>query len=190
MTLGADLVGGLGREVLALELAALLVDALLERPVERAQQRDPRALAAGDLVELLLHAGGELEVHVLAEVLDQEVRDDLADRLGVEAPLDDLDVAAVHDRRDRGGVRGRPADAVLLERLDQRRLGVARRRLREVLRRRHVLDGRAVALGQRRQPAGLLGLLGRVVLALGVDRGRTRRTASASPRRAGRSGRR
>ena len=112
---------------------ALLVDARLERPEELAQQRDPLALAAGDLVELLLHARREREVHVLAEVVDEQVGDDLADLLGVQAALLDADVAAVDDRRDRRRVGRRPADAVLLERLDQGRLGVAGRRLGEVL---------------------------------------------------------
>ena len=124
---------GLGREVRAPELLALLVDERLERPVELAQQRHPRALAAGDLVEVLLHPGRELEVDVVAEVLHEQVGDDLADRLGVQAALLDAHVAAIDDRRDRRRVRRRPADAVLLERLDQRRLGEARRRLGEVL---------------------------------------------------------
>src|SRR6185436_3744935 len=46
----ADLVGRLGREVAALELAPLLVDAIAQRAVERSQERHPLALAAGDLV--------------------------------------------------------------------------------------------------------------------------------------------
>ena len=41
----------------------------LELVVERAQERHPGALAAGDLVELLLHPGRELEVDVVPEVL-------------------------------------------------------------------------------------------------------------------------
>ena len=70
-----------------LQLLGLLVDAGPERRVELAHDRHPGALAARDLVELVLHAGRELEVHELAEVADEQVRDDLADRLGVEAPL-------------------------------------------------------------------------------------------------------
>ena len=63
--------------------------------VEGAQQRHPRPLAARDLVELLLHAGRELEVHVVAEVLDEQVRHDLADELRVQPALLDADVAPV-----------------------------------------------------------------------------------------------
>ena len=125
------------------EFATLLVDALLQRAVEGAQQRHPRPLAAGDLVELLLHACRELEVDVVAEVLDEQVRHDLADELRVQPALLDADVAAVEDRRDRGRVGRRPADPVLLERLDQRRLREARRRLGEVLGRRDVARPRS-----------------------------------------------
>src|SRR5438034_4529947 len=58
---------------------------------------------------------------------------------------------SLEDRRDRRGVRRRTTDTVLLEGFDQRRLGVARRRLGEVLRRRDRLDGRLVTRLQRRQ---------------------------------------
>ena len=109
-----------------------------------------------------------------------------ADRLRVEPALLDPDVAAVDDRRDRRRVGRRPADPVLLERLDQRRLGEARRRLGEVLGRRDVADVGPVALGQRRQATLGLVVLGRVVVAaLGVDAGepveqRPRRVARSS----------
>ena len=69
----------------------------------------------------------------LTEVFDQQVGDHLANVLRAQPPLDHLDVAAVDDRRDRRRIGRRAADAALLERLDQRCLGVARRRLREVL---------------------------------------------------------
>ena len=152
MALRADLVGRLGREVGPAGGLADLVDPVAQRRVERLEHRHPQTLAPGDLVELLLHPGREREVDVVAEVLDEEVRHDLADQLGMEAPLLDPDVAPVEDRRDRRGVGRRPADPVLLERLDQRRLGEARRRLREVLGRRHVADGRDRALAPG--PAG------------------------------------
>ena len=85
----------------------------------------------------------------------------------------DPDVAAVDDRRDRRGVRRRPADAVLLERLDQRRLGEARRRLGEVLGRGDLVD--AWSCRPRRARAGVpvsSSSSARVVVAaLGVDPG-------------------
>ena len=110
-----------------------------------------------------------------------------ADRLRVEPAFLDADVAAVDDRRDGRGVRRRPADPVLLERLDQRRLGEARRRLGEVLGRGHVLDRvRVAALGQRRQRPSPRPPRRRRRRGLRCRRGRNRRTAPSSPRRAAR----
>ena len=188
VALGADLVGRLGREVAALELAALLVHERLERPVEGAQQRHPRALAARDLVELLLHARRELQVHELAEVLDQQVGHDLADELRLQPALLDGHVAAIDDGRDGRRVRGRPPDAVLLERLDERRLRVARRRLGEVLGGRDLANVGRVALCERRQLALLLLLRRRRRRGPRCRRGRSPRTASGWRWRAGRSG--
>ena len=140
-----------------------------ERLVERRAAAAPTArLAAGDLVEVLLHARGEVEVDEVAEVLDEQVGDDLADVLGPQPALHHRHVAAIDDRRDRRGVGRRPADAVLLERLDQRRLGVARRRLGEVLRRRDLV-ARSCASPSRSAGSVRSGLLGRVVGSLGVD---------------------
>src|SRR5204863_76467 len=80
------------------------------------------------------------------ELADEQVRDDLPDGFRMQPSILHDDVPAVDDRGDRGGVRGRPADAVLFERLDQARLCEARRRLREMLLRIHRLDARLVAL--------------------------------------------
>jgi hypothetical protein len=104
VALGADLVGRDRGEVLAPKLLPLLVHERPQGSVERAQQGDPGALATGDLVELLLHPGGEGEIHVLAEVLHEQVGDDLGDRLRVEAALTDHDIAAIDDRGQRGRV--------------------------------------------------------------------------------------
>jgi hypothetical protein len=169
VALGADLIRRLGGEVAALELLALLGDAVAERRVEVAQEWHPLAFTAGDLVELLLHSGGEGKVDVVAEVFNEEVGDDVAHQLGAETTLLDPDIAAVLDRRDRRRIRGRPPDAVLLERLDERRLGEPRGRLGEVLGRRHGDDARHGALGEDRQLALRLLLLGAVVATLRVD---------------------
>ena len=58
------------------QLTPLLLDEVAERLVELAQQRHPLALAPGDLVELLLHLRREVDVDVVAEVLDEQVGDD------------------------------------------------------------------------------------------------------------------
>ena len=134
---------GLGREVGPLELAALLVDARLERRSKNSRRsgthsRSPRATSSSSSSIRAVNSRSTYS----PKCVDEQVRDDLADLLGVQAPLLDPDVAAVDDRRDRRRVGRRPADAVLLERLDQRRLGVPRRRLGEVLGRGDV-DARA-----------------------------------------------
>ena len=70
---------------------------------------------------------------MLREVLAQHRVDGLAELGRMETALHLLHVLALLDHLDRRGVRRRPADAALLELLDQRRLGESRRRLREVL---------------------------------------------------------
>jgi len=70
---------------------------------------------------LELHPGGEAEVDDVREVLGQEINDREAHVLGNERALLAPYVVPIDERRDRGRVRGRPADAVLLERLDERR---------------------------------------------------------------------
>ena len=80
----------------------------------------------------------------------------------------DRHVAALANGLHGRGVGGWAADAVLLERLDQRRLRVARRGLREVLLRRERLQVERLALRQIRQDGESLVLL--VVAALDIDR--------------------
>jgi hypothetical protein len=102
------------------------------------EPRHPLLAAAGDLVEVVLHPGRELVVDQVGEVLFEQAHH--GERVGgrdeglallphVPAVLDRL-----HDRR----VGRRAADAQLLERLHERGLGVARRRLGGVARGLHV----------------------------------------------------
>ncbi len=181
VTQRADLVGRLGREVLPAELLALLVHERPERCVELPEEGHPGALPPRDLVELFLHASREREVHVAPEVLDEKVGHDLGDGLGVEPALPDRDVAAVDDRRERRRIGGGTAHPELFERLHERRLGEARRRLREVLRGRDLRNGCRVALGQRgKRPLGFLVALVaalRVHPAEAVEEGAGRRCA-------------
>src|SRR5690606_3788421 len=82
-----------------------------------------------------------------------------------------LHVLAVQQGLDDRGVGGRAADAVLLQRLDQRRFGEARRRLGEVLVGVDAIERHALARLHRRQLAALvLVLLAPGVLAFLVDR--------------------
>ena len=127
---------------------------------ELVERRGPLLLAARHRVELILHRRGEAVLHVAVEVMGEEAVDDLADVGRHEAPAVHLHVLAVLQRGDDGGVGRGPADAVLLQRLDQRGLGVARRRLGEMLLRRAAavsatriaLAASAAARGRRRPP--------------------------------------
>src|SRR5262249_20344309 len=145
VTLRADLVG-LGRR-------RLFGGAQhpLQRAVEVLYDRDPFLLAALDLVEALLELGGVAVVGDRLEVVDHERVNGLADVRRMQAPLPDLDVAVVLDGLHGRRVRRRAADAALAQLLDERRLGVARRRLAEVLLRRDAVVVKVLARGQRGQ---------------------------------------
>ncbi len=67
-------------------------------------------------------------------MLDQKISDPHSHIGGVKSALLLLDVIALLNFGDNGGIGAGPADAFLFQRLDQRRLVVTRRRLREVLR--------------------------------------------------------
>ena len=120
--------------------------------VELAQVRQPLGVALGDLVERLFHAGGELARPRGAGSASRAARVTAnAVNVGTSAWPCSLRVAALEDGADDAGVGARPAHAVGLERLHQRRFGVARRRLRLVRQRLELLAGRRVAFLERRQ---------------------------------------
>src|SRR5262245_23130681 len=130
-------------------LGGLQVDG--ELVVKLLQRRRPRQLAVFDLVQFLLHPRRVLDVEQVGETLDQQVVDDRAEFGGPELAFDLLDVFAIlNDRHDRG-VGRRPPDAFLLERLDQRGFGVARRRFGEMLIRRERVEFQLFALLDLRQ---------------------------------------
>ena len=150
-----------------LDLVAGALDVRVEGVVELPQDGHPRGLPFGDVVELLLQLRGEADVHDVAEVLHQVVRDHLADLLGEEALVVQAHVAAIEDRRDRRRVRGWAADAVFLERLDEARLAESRRGLREVLLGKELQQPQSLLGGERRERR--LGVLvWRVVTALEI----------------------
>ena len=100
---------------------------------ELAQHLAPVDLAVGDLVELVLEMGGEVVFDVAREIGLQEGGDDAAAVLRHEALAVDLHVVPALQHLDDAGVGRGPADAELLELLDQAGLGIARRRLGEML---------------------------------------------------------
>ena len=120
---------------------------------EVAQERLPVDLAVRDLVELLFEIGGEIVADVFGEERLEEGRDDPALVLRKQALLLDPHVVAILEHRDGRRVSRRAADAELLHALDERRLGVAGRRLGEVLACVDPLLGELLALAHRGQTA-------------------------------------
>ena len=119
--------------------------------IERFKHRAPVGLAALDAVQLTLHLVGELQIDDIAEMLLHQSRHHLAQRRGAEIFAFFDHVVARSDRRDRRRVGRRPADPLLLHGADQRRLGIAGGRLRELLLRRHLFKVHPLALTQARQ---------------------------------------
>ena len=123
-----------------------------KRIVELAHHRHPLFLAGGDAVQILFHVRCEPDVDDLREVLHQEIVDEDADLRGHQpASLDPLNIATVLDGRQDRRVGRRAPDAVLLQGTDQRGLGVARRRLGEVLLGEELQQIQTLVDGQRRQ---------------------------------------
>ena len=135
-------------------LQALAVVVLAE--VEAVQPREPVLLARGDAVEVVLHARREAVVDEPAEVRLQQVDDREREKRRHERRALLEDVAAVEDRAEDRRVRRRPPDAELLERAHERRLRVARRRVRLVPLRLELLQLERVALAHVREAALLV----------------------------------
>ena len=89
---------------------------------------DPPLFAGCDAVELGLHVGREVVIDQLGKILLQQAHNRKGRPRGHERLAAAVDVPAVGDGRDRGGVCGRAPDPKLLHALDERGLGVARRR--------------------------------------------------------------
>ena len=153
----ADLIG---RDILDLDALALhvllgLFQTLLKALIELVDRLDPVCLAGLDHIELFLHVCAEFHIDNVGELLHHDRVDSLTQRGRFQLFLVLLNIAAVHDGRDDRRVGGRAADAVLLQRVDERCLGVERRRLGELLVRRQLFERQLLALLQRGQ-GGLL----------------------------------
>ena len=100
---------------------------------EVAQQVLPVDLAGRDAVELLFEIGGEVVFDVAAEEAFEEGRHHPALVLRNQALLVEAHIAANAQRLEDGDIGRGPADAELLQLLDERGLGIARRRFGEML---------------------------------------------------------
>ena len=90
-------------------------------------------LAILDLVELFFKTGGKRDVEDVFKTFHQQHAYALAQHCRGEAALILFHVLAFNDGRNNRGVRGRPTDALFFQIFHQRRFGIARRRLREML---------------------------------------------------------
>src|SRR6185295_9980547 len=141
------------RDFLARHVLLDVVDQRDEWLPEFLQRLGPVFFAARHRVELVFERRGEAVLHVLVEVLGKETVDDLADVRRDEPAIVHVDVLAILERRDDGGVGGRATDAVFFQRLDQRGFGVTRWRLGEVLVALDFYQGDHVAVLHGRQDA-------------------------------------
>ena len=124
-------------------------------PVEAVQQRMHACTPGGDLVELLLQLGPEPHVSDLREMLPQPRADQPPQRRHDEHAAVEQHVTALDQRLERVRIGRRATDAGRLQLGHQRRLGVARRRLRP---RRG--DLRAALPGAQTVPAARSGTAG------------------------------
>ena len=90
-------------------------------------------VAGGNLVQFLLQPGSEVIADVAPEVIRQEDRHQPSLIFGEQAVAFLAGISAVDDGRQDAGIGRRAPDAQFFHLLDQRRLGVARRRLGEAL---------------------------------------------------------
>src|SRR5690606_12974693 len=147
-----------------------LVALRLEVAPELLEHVLPGGTPARNVVEFLLHLGGEVVGDVAREEALEERGQQAAGILGEEAVLLHPDVFAITQRLDGRRVsRGTP-NAEFFEPLDQARLGIARRRLREVLLGADAEPGRRIPLAHYRQQAFLLVVFALLVATFLVDR--------------------
>src|SRR5207302_5475419 len=124
----------------------------LQRAVEVLHHRHPFLVAALHIVEALLELRRVVVVGDALEVVDHQGVDRFADTCREKPAVLDLDVPVrLGDRLHDWRVGGRTADAALLQLLDERRLRVAGRRLREVLLGLEAVVVEVLALGERGQ---------------------------------------
>ena len=131
----------------------------MEARVEVLQNLLPAELALFDLVELVLHAGGKFHADNILKTLHHQPVHHLAKRRGRQTLVFFDHIFAILDGGDDGGIGRRATDALFLHRAHERRLGVARGRLRKVLLRVGFLEVQRLALrkiGQRRERLFLL----------------------------------
>ena len=147
-------------DLVHLALEELLEPGVAVSEIEAPQVLDVAELPAADGVQLVLHPGRELVIDQPRQVPLQKPHDrDRHPRRHQRVPLLEH-VLALLDRLQDRGVRAGPADAELLEGLDERRLGVARRGLGRVALHLEGETLERLTLADRRQERLLIRQLG------------------------------
>ena len=146
-----------------------MLDAVLEGLPELFEQRDPLLLSSGNGIEFVFQFCCEVIVDILGEIVCQELFDDTANVSRDESFLVNRDVFAILECRYDGCIGRGPANAVLLERLDEACLVVARRRLGKVLFGADCKQIDLFAFLQGRQQLLIPAAPGGVILALEID---------------------
>ncbi len=167
----ADQVGGLFHPLDVGHVLFGVLQVLVELAVELAHGRAPVERPFFDLVQLLFHSRRVLHVEDVVEALEQKVGHHHAELGGSEPAALLGHIFALQNRREDGGVRGRPSHSIKFQFLDERRLVEARRRLGEVLLRLDRPEFERLALCyQRKLVLLLLVFLVLLILAFHVDR--------------------
>ena len=135
-----------------------LFERFVKRIVKLAEQIVLVERAVRNLVQFPLQIRRELHVHNVLEVFLEHIGDDKAELRRAELLLAALDIAALLNRLNDRRIGARTPDPHLLEGLDNRRVIVARRRLREMLLGFQLRECKGIARLELRQQ-GILFLL-------------------------------
>ena len=129
------------------------VDGGGKRLPEIAQQRFPFHIAVRDVVEAVFQVGGKAVLDIAFEELRQKSDHHAPAIVRREAALFQHDVIAVLQHLQNGCIGRRTPDTQLFHLADKAGFGIARRRLGEMLFRRHRTAGHRIPFGHRRQDA-------------------------------------
>src|ERR1035437_6663690 len=149
--LAAHLTGGFFHPLDVGHVLFGVLQIFVEALVEVGHGNPPVEFALFDFVEFFFHPRGVLHLEDVVETLQQQAGHDDAQFRGRGAAAFLLDVLALQNRGEDGGVGGGPADAVGFQAFDQGGFVVTRRRLGEVLFGLDGLEAQQFALGHGRQ---------------------------------------
>ncbi len=143
----------------ALQGLLRLFKRFVEPAVKLTQHALPRRFAFLDLVKIGFHVRREFHIHDVGEALLHQTVDGLAQRRGPEVFALLHDILTRRDGGDGGRVGGRAANALFLQRTDERGFGIARGGRGEVLLALEIAAGKTLPFLQRRQRLFAAGLL-------------------------------